>query len=217
MMQSTRHLFATAVAAIALSLCGSASAVSVTAAGSGATGILTDLGQFDAGDYLIVGSGTADFLGAGDGIARPDGLPAIPVTNPQYLYFNVAGSYNAAGQFGPAGPNARLGALIGTLSATPRSPADWFLIGNLASVRLDTAGHIYASVNDHYYDNNVGAFNVTVQAVPEPSEYMMLAAGLMLFAAFSRYRRNTREASFAIVQPLRLNKRQGAGRGRAAG
>lgn len=213
-MQSTHSLFAATVAALALTLGGSASAVTVSAAGNGATGILTDLGQFQAGDYLLVGSGTADFLGAGDGIALPDGLPAVPVSNAQYQYFNAGGSYTAGGEFGPAGPKARLGALIGTLSATPRSPADWFLIGNQASVRLDVSGHIYASVNDHYYDNNVGAFNVTVQTVPEPAEYMMLAAGLMLFAAFSRYRRNTREASFAIVQPMRLIKRHGTGKSR---
>lgn len=186
----TRQLFAAAAATMMFALQASAATFLVPSGGTGATGIITDLGRYEAGSYLLSGSGVAAFLGGEDGVGLPDGRPALAVTNPQYLNFNFDGSFDDNGVFGVAGSRVRLGALIGTLSATPAGPDDWFLIGNQASIALADSGHIYASVNDTYYDNNIGAFGVTVQSVPEPAEYLMLCAGLILFALLSKYRRD---------------------------
>ena len=90
---------------------------------------------------------------------------------------------------GRAGLNARIGALIGTLDAgaflgTDPSAAqanDWFLIGDVLTLSLATAGHIYASVNDTFYGDNSGVFDVRVQAVnalPEPASFALVAMAL---------------------------------------
>ena len=132
-------------------------------------GVLTDLGTFGAGTYTITGSGVVDLVGDGSFPIHPDGTPAPIVTTPGYSYFNPNGSFTADGNYGPAGANAKVGALIGTLTPSPSSPSDWFLIGYSTQVTLVTAGDIYASVNDTYYPNDTGFFNATVSpasAVP---------------------------------------------------
>jgi hypothetical protein len=161
-------------------------ATGVSAGGSGTVGLLTDLGAFSAGTYTLTASGIVDLIGDGSFRMRPDGLPETVVTSPSYGYFNPNGSFTADGSFGAAGSNAKIGALIGTLSAAPASPADWFLIGYSANVTLAAAGHIYASVNDTYHDNNTGFFEVNVTAVPEPETYAMLLAGLGLLGFAAR-------------------------------
>ena len=159
-------------------------AISVSPGGIGDIGYLTDLGQFQAGSYVISGSGTVDLIGAGATMTiNPDGTPAFPVTAPQYAYFNPNGSFTADGKFGAAGSNAGVGALIGTFNAVPTTASDWFLIGYSTTVTLISTGHIYASVNDTFHQNNVGEFNATVSAVPEPTTYVMFIAGLAALAA----------------------------------
>jgi len=143
-------------------------------------GVLTDLGVFAAGSYDIAGSGVVDLGGDGSFLMRPDGLPVSSVTAPSYSYFNPSGSFTADGSFGPAGSNAKIGALIGTFSAAPTSPTDWFLIGYSTQMTLDTPGHLYASVNDTYYPNNTGFFEINVTAVPEPEIFALLLPGIAL-------------------------------------
>jgi hypothetical protein len=167
-------------------------ATSVSPGGVGTVGILTDLGTFNAGMYTLTGSGIVDLVGNGSFRMRPDGLPETTVTAPGYGAFNPNGSFTADGSFGAAGLNAKVGALIGTLSATPASPADWFLIGFSTTVTLTAAGHIYASVNDTFHNNNTGSFEVNVAAaVPEPETYAMLLAGLGLLGFAARRKRSS--------------------------
>ena len=165
-------------------------ATSVSSGGLGTVGILTDLGNFNAGVYTLTGSGIVGLTGDGTFRMRPDGLPETTVTAPGYPYFNPNGSFMADGIFGAAGLNAKVGALIGTFSATPASPADWFLIGYSTTVTLAAAGHIYTSVNDTFHNNNTGSFEVNVAAaVPEPETYAMLLAGLGLLGFAARRNR----------------------------
>lgn len=177
------------ISALAL-VCAQASfASTVSPGGSGSTGILTDLGSFAAGTYQITATGIVDLVGNGSFRMTPDGLPETTVTSPNYPYFNPSGSYLADGNYGAAGTNALIGALIGTLTSTPSSASDWFLIGSSKLLTLVTAGHIYASVNDTYHNNNTGAFNVSVTAVPEPGTYALLLAGLGLMGTITLRRR----------------------------
>jgi hypothetical protein len=176
------HFSRTACALALLAAAGLASATSVSSTGSGATGTLTDLGLFAAGTYQLTGSGVVDLVGDSSFLINPDGTPFAPVTTAGYGYFNPNGSYLADGNYGAAGANAKIGALIGSFSATPASAADWFLIGASDTLTLSAAGHIYASVNDTYHDNDSGAFKVDVSAVPEPAPLMLILGGLAVFA-----------------------------------
>jgi len=177
------------VAAITLSAFSlGAFATSVSPGGSGVNGVLTDLGSFSAGTYNITATGIVDLVGNGSFRMRPDGLPETSVTAPGYGYFNPNGSDHADGatNYGAAGAGVLIGALIGTFTDTPATPADWFLIGYSKQVTLLSAGHIYASVNDTFHNNNTGHFDVNVTAVPEPETYAMLLAGLGLMGAVAR-------------------------------
>jgi len=186
---STRSVRAACAALVLSAVAGLAGATSVSAGGSGVNGTLTDLGFFAAGSYQLTASGVVDLVGDGSFLINPDGTPSAPVTTPGYGYFNPNGSYLADGAYGAAGANARIGALIGSFSAAPSSPADWFLIGDFDQVTLAVAGHLYASVNDTYHDNDTGAFSVEVTAVPEPASIALLLAGITLLAAQRRQRR----------------------------
>ncbi len=153
------------------------------------TGIpITDLGVFDAGSYIITGSGVVDLVGNGSFMMNPDGTPNQPVTHSNYLYFNPDGSFTADNNYGSAGANAKIGALIGTFLENP-STSDWFLIGYSTLVTLDADSHIWASVNDTYYPNNTGSFEATVAPVPEPATILLLGSGLAGLAFYRRKRK----------------------------
>lgn len=188
-MSITTRLGRASCAALVLSAAsGLAAATSVGAGGSGLDGTLTDLGFFAAGTYVVTGSGVVDLVGDGSFLINADGTPNAPVTTPGYGYFNPNGSLLADDNNGAAGANAKIGALIGSFSAAPAGPSDWFLIGNSDSVTLAAAGHLYASVNDTFHDNDIGAFTVEVSAVPEPASVTLLLAGLATFAVRRRLR-----------------------------
>ncbi|MFN0182507.1 MAG: PEP-CTERM sorting domain-containing protein [Aquabacterium sp.] len=193
-----RHI--TTIALVAGAFC-SLNAAALTVPGNASS--VVDLGLFAAGSYDLTGSGVVDLCGNGTFRMNPDGTPNVPVTCSHYgPQFNPNGSYIADGNYGPAFLNAKLGALIGTLNAaaytganpTAMQAADWFLIGYGTTVVLGTTGHIYALVNDTFPVNNSGAFEVTVTAVPEPSTYALLAAGLLAVGATTRQRSAARQA-----------------------
>lgn len=149
------------------------------------SGTLTDLGIFDAGSYTITGSGSVDLLGNNTFQMQPNGLPVTSVTSSSYSYFNPGGSFIADGQLGIAGQNAKIGSLIGTLTANPINAADWFLIGYQTVLTLDARMHIYASVNDTYYPNNTGFFNATVSSVPAPASTWLFVGGMAILGFFN--------------------------------
>ena len=150
--------------------------------------VLTDLGSFDAGTYSIAASGTVELVPGHSFTMNPDGTPTSGVTASGYDYFNPTGSFIADSHYGFAGTAGKIGALVGTLSATP-GVNDWFLIGYSKQLTLASAGHIYAAVNETYAVNDSGAFSVTVTAVPEPESYALFLAGLGLLGLVARRRR----------------------------
>lgn len=150
---------------------------------------LTSLGSFAAGTYQITASGLIDLTGSpGSGFTiRPDGVPDTPVTFPGYAYFNPAGSVIADGNYGIAGSAFKIGSLVGSLIAAPGA-GDWFGIGYGTIVTLAAPGAIYAIVNDTYFPNNGGTFEVDVSPVPEPASWALLIAGFGLTGAAMRRR-----------------------------
>lgn len=149
---------------------------------------IVDLGQFNAGTYLLTGSGTVDLTNGTAITTRPDGTPDHVVTKAGYSYFNPDGSFTADGKYGLAGTNAKIGALIGTLNANPTSANDWFLIGYSKQLTLGGTQHIYAAINDTAYPDNHGSYNVSVSvaAVPEPESCLLMFTGLAFMGLVAR-------------------------------
>jgi hypothetical protein len=138
--------------------------------------------------YNITASGTVELVPGTSFTMNPDGTPTSAVTAFGYANFNPSGSFTADGHYGFAGTAGKIGALVGTLSATPGA-SDWFLIGYSKQLTLASAGHIYAAVNETYAVNDSGAFSVTVTAVPEPESYALFLAGLGLMGLVARRRK----------------------------
>ncbi len=141
----------------------------------------TDLGLFTSGTYQIDASGIVSLAGPVSNTPNfdlhPNGVPVTGVTFNNYLYFNPNGSDTADGSYGPGGPGINIGAVMGTLSASPTT-GDWFQIGFGTTISLNASQHVYAMVNDTYFPNNTGFFDVTVSAVPEPSILALFGFGL---------------------------------------
>jgi PEP-CTERM motif len=178
------------VAVVALALASPSLAVTVVSGVSAPT----SLGSFAAGTYSIAATGVVGLAGPpGNGAfdVGPNGVPVVPVTSPGYAYCNPAGCdfdiFSAA--YGPGGAGRNLGALLGTRFASPTGPADFFLIGNGTTITLASAGNLYAVVNDTFYSNNVGSFEVSVSAVPEPATWAMMIGGFGIAGLAMRRRR----------------------------
>lgn len=81
-------------------------------------------------------------------------------------------------------PNTiRLGAVVGTFSASPAF-TDWFYIGTGATFVVPGGGaNLYVAVNDTTYENNSGSYACNINVVPEPSTaslLLMASSGLLL-------------------------------------
>lgn len=183
-----KYLAAFALAA-SLALAGSVEASTFVAAVDSGT---TDLGDFAAGNYNISATGLASLVSVtGQFDIRPDGVPNTEVTFPGYAYFNPTGTDFADGRYGAGGAGIKIGALMGSFipvaplgdSFTPLTT--YFFIGNSLNL-MHTGGHIYAQVNDTYYSNDIGGFDVTVTrladpgpGVPEPGQWALMLTGFL--------------------------------------
>lgn len=179
--------------ALALAVAGAAHASTIVAAANSGT---TDLGEFSAGTYVITATGVA-YLTPGDDFGiGPDGVPVAPVTSPGYPYFNPNGSVIADGRYGAGGSGIRIGGLMGSfipvapLGDNPTPLSNYFAMGYSTTV-THGGGHIYAQVNDTYYSNDHGGFEVSVAqaGVPEPAAWALMIAGFGAAGSMLRRRR----------------------------
>src|SRR5258708_8767517 len=89
-----------------------------------------DLGYFAAGTYHIAGAGVASLVSNANDpnslLFNPDGTPEVPVTRSGWTYLNPSPSplnKPDANIYHPPATTTNLGALMGTLTASPSSPA----------------------------------------------------------------------------------------------
>ena len=177
------------VAALALlAVAGSCIASVVTVPGGITTP--TFIGNFTAGTYQLTATGIVDLAADGTFRLMANGKPETVVTAVPYAYFNPNGSDRDVldnNHNGPAGPGVNIGALVGTFTATPTVPSDYFLIGNART--LTFGGNLYGFVNDNYTPNTNGSFNLTVSAaVSEPSQIALLLTSFGALGLVSRRR-----------------------------
>ncbi len=168
---------------------------------AGASSSVTDLGNFAAGTYHITATGVIEFAGSpGLFDTGPNGVPVTPVTASGYSYCNPGGcsvDIPGDGGVGPGGAAINFGTLLGTLSASPSSPSDFFTIGYGTNVTLAAAGNIYALVNDTYRPNDVGSYDVSVAAVPEPASWAMMIGGFGMVGGAMRRRKLSAKVTYA--------------------
>jgi hypothetical protein len=174
----------------ALALASAAQAVSVPAT----TSTPTALGSITAGQaYTVTATGAADLLTGYNGLGLPftaNGIPTYTITG-TYSSFSPNGldydpSQNPSAH-GIGGAGVLFGALLGTFTATPTGPGDYFLLGSNYSFTAGSSGTLYGVVNDcpNCYADNSGGFTVTLAlatglpvGVPEPGTWAMMLLGL---------------------------------------
>jgi hypothetical protein len=208
-----KYHFRIAAAFVALALATAAQAQVFVPANNSSP---TALGSITAGQaYTVTASGAADLLsGYNGGLGIPftaNGIPtyAIPGTYssfyPNGLDYDPSQNTSA---HGIGGVGMLYGALLGTFTATPTGPGDYFLLGSNFSFTAGSNGTLYGVVNDCpncYGDNNAqSGFNVTlalatglpVGGVPEPGTWVMMLLG---FGAIGLVLRRQRETPGALI------------------
>ncbi len=156
----------------------------------------------------------------GNWLVTPTGAVAAPVTFPGYGYANVGASgypttnggdginnFDGGGanydvgnaSYGFAGATStdttrpdliRFGGVVGTFAASP-GRADWFFVGNSATVTVPVGGGaLYLAVNETFASNNTGQFSGTIAVVvPEAGTLALMVLPLIGFVASRRRNR----------------------------
>jgi hypothetical protein len=194
--------------AVALLTASAANAVFVSAGSS----TPTLLGGVIAGQsYTITATGIADLLNGfngGQGVTfDANGIPTYAFPPPYSAFYPSGLDYDPSQgptAFGVGGAGRLYGALLGTGTATPSSPADYTFLGSSFTFTAGLTGPVYGIVNDCancYSDNNAqSGFNVTLSltdlGVPEPATWAMMLVGFgaMGFALRRRKRLVARPA-----------------------
>lgn len=177
------------------------SANSATILGSSATPTL--IGSVVAGQtYVVTASGVMDgYVGFNGGAGltfTADGKPTYAFPSPYAPFYPSGLDYDPSSgpsAYGKGGAGKLMGALLGTFTATPSGPADYFMIGLSYQFTAAVSGNLYGLANDcpNCYGDNGGGFEVTLAplaAVPEPAAWAMMIVGFGLAGGAMRRRRS---------------------------
>jgi hypothetical protein len=176
----------------------------------------TLIGPVSSGQtYTVTATGTADLLNgfnSGQGVTfDANGIPTYAFPSPYSAFYPNGLDYDPSqgtSAYGIGGAGMLYGALLGTFTATPSGPSDYFLLGSSDSFTSALNGNLYAVINDCvncYSDNNgQSGFTVTlalatgrpVGGVPEPETWALMLLGFAGIGLAIRYRRST-------MRPLR--------------
>jgi len=116
--------------------------------------------------------------------ARPDGdCPVFPGVGGATYDYPASVDFDAQYYYGVAGPNFKLGAVVGTFSTSP-TWSDFVLVGDHYTFTVpEGVTDFYVIVNDGYRGDNTGAYEVFT---PEPGSDALLGAGLIGLALWRR-------------------------------
>ena len=196
-------MFSITAAALCLSSATQVGA-SITVAGNNPTPTL--IGSLDSGmTYEIAAMGIVNLSGRRDETFTADGIPTS--TNIFGIFFpngvdhdpTGSSSFPGTGGYGQGGAGMLLGALLGTFTATPTGPADFFTLGLSDTITATSNENLYAVVNDTNYGDNRGQYSVTsstVSGAPEPSSWALMIMGVGV--AGMALRRQGRKASAMV-------------------
>jgi hypothetical protein len=118
-----------------------------------------------SGDFIRVEgrqpwTDTGMTIRAGDTITF-DGQGTVRISNSRNDIAGVGGTLSGRREASAPLPNQVAGALIARIGNSPP-----LFIGNRRSVRAPFGGRLYLGLNDDYFDDNTGAFQVTVTVEP---------------------------------------------------
>ena len=146
--------------------------------------------------YTVTASGVADLYVGFNGLGltfTADGKPTYAFAAPYASFYPNGLDYDPSvgpSNHGLGGAGRLMGQLLGSFTAAPSSPADYFVIGLGTTFTATSSGSLYALVNDTYYnDNSATGYSVLLSAVPEPAAYGLMAAGLGLMSLAVRRRK----------------------------
>ncbi|HWI89532.1 MAG TPA: PEPxxWA-CTERM sorting domain-containing protein [Sphingomicrobium sp.] len=175
----------------------------------------TLIGPIVAGQtYTVTATGIADLLNGfngGRGLTfTADGIPTYTFP-PPYTGFNPNGLDHDPSQSGTVfcvgGAGRLCGGLLGTFTATPSGPTDFFFLGSSDTFTAPLNGFLFGLVNDCpncFADNDPeSGFNVTLAlaavGVPEPRTWAMMLLGFGLLGFALRRQRQARAEAVGAV------------------
>ena len=146
----------------------------------------TFIGTLTAGQsYRVTAAGIANldtFFNGGLGLTfAANGIPTYDFPAPYSPFYPDGLDYDPSvgpSAYGQGGPGKLLGSLLGTYTATPTGPSDFFSIGLGTTIRPSTSETLYVVVNDTYYRDNGGGYSVLLTTgVPESETWVMMLIG----------------------------------------
>lgn len=138
--------------------------------------------------YHVRATGVADLCtGCNNGLGltfTANGKPTAPFAEPYAAFYPNSLDYDPSQgptAYGAGGPQRLYGVLLGTWTQTPQSYADYFPMGNNYVFTAQTSGPLYGKINDCCYEDNAGAYEISLtETAAETISYIYDAQGRLV-------------------------------------